>query len=155
LRKAGAVSVQVLMLTPSAGSKSYEQMFESGMVFQTVAGKVVQPHMYDGNFVVASKSRHPWQKQLNLMAAYAFFYNPLRLLADIARQRGPVGSRPMGMQVLGMLGLLHTIYRTSGWAVRLMFGRVRRCPAPPLPHIAVHLVTGAHEVGRVALPVYH
>src|SRR5580692_7106280 len=32
LRKAGAVSLQVLMLTPSAGSKSYDKMFTDGQV---------------------------------------------------------------------------------------------------------------------------
>ena len=34
LRKAGAVSLQVLMLTPSAGTKLYESTFDSGQVFE-------------------------------------------------------------------------------------------------------------------------
>src|SRR5579859_316307 len=36
LRKAGAVSLQVLMITPSAGTKLYEQTFTSGMVIDRV-----------------------------------------------------------------------------------------------------------------------
>src|SRR5947208_16898980 len=54
LRKAGAVSLQVLMLTPSAGTKLYESTFDSGQVFERVGGRSVLPHMYDGNYVVAS-----------------------------------------------------------------------------------------------------
>ncbi|MCY2931380.1 MAG: radical SAM protein, partial [Planctomycetota bacterium] len=45
LRKAGAVSLQVLMLTPSAGSKMYEQCFHSGMVYESVAGRDVVDSM--------------------------------------------------------------------------------------------------------------
>src|SRR5213075_2930274 len=39
LRKAGAVSLQVLMITPSAGTKLYEGTFTSGMVFDSVGGR--------------------------------------------------------------------------------------------------------------------
>lgn len=136
LRRAGAVSLQVLMLTPSAGSKLYEETFTSGMVYASVAGKTVQPHQYDGNFVVASASRRPWQKQLNLTVAYLYFYNPLRLLVHLIHHRGPLGIRPAAMQLVGMWGLLHTIRRTSGWALRLLLGNTTRQlqpPSSPLP----------------------
>src|SRR6185295_3973977 len=39
LRKAGAVSLQVLMMTPSAGTKLYEQSFTSGLVIDRVGGR--------------------------------------------------------------------------------------------------------------------
>ena len=67
LRRAGAVSLQVLMITPSAGTKLYEKTFEGGQVFDRVAGRKVLPHMYDGNYVVASTHRRPWRKQLNIL----------------------------------------------------------------------------------------
>jgi radical SAM superfamily enzyme YgiQ (UPF0313 family) len=67
LRRAGAVSLQVLMITPSAGTKLYEQTFNSGQVFARVGGREVLPHMYDGNYVVASNHKHPSLKQLNLL----------------------------------------------------------------------------------------
>ena len=70
LRKAGAVSLQVLMLTPSAGTKLYEGTFTGGQVLDRVGGARVRPHMYDGNYVVASAHRRPWRKQLNLVAGY-------------------------------------------------------------------------------------
>jgi len=53
LRKAGAVDMQVLMITPAPGSKIYEQTFRSGMVYRSAAGRVVEQYMMDGNYVVA------------------------------------------------------------------------------------------------------
>ncbi len=80
LRKAGALYTQVLMLTPSAGSKWYEDTYTSGLAFDSVNGQSIDPHIVDGNYVVASKHPRPWIKQLNLLAAYFYFFNPLRLL---------------------------------------------------------------------------
>jgi radical SAM superfamily enzyme YgiQ (UPF0313 family) len=80
LRKAGALYTQVLMLTPAPGSKWYEDTFSSGLAFEKVADRPLPPHMIDGNYVVASKHIRPWVKQLNLLIAYTYFFNPLRLL---------------------------------------------------------------------------
>ncbi|HMC11055.1 MAG TPA: radical SAM protein, partial [Pirellulaceae bacterium] len=80
LRKAGALYTQVLMLTPSAGSKWYEDTYTSGLAFDSVNGQSIEPHIVDGNYVVASKHPRPWIKQLNLLAAYFYFFNPLRML---------------------------------------------------------------------------
>jgi radical SAM superfamily enzyme YgiQ (UPF0313 family) len=131
LRRAGAVSLQVLMITPSAGTKLYEQTFTGGQVLSGVGGRRVEPHMYDGNYVVASRHPRPWRKQLNLLAAYLYFYNPASMLAAMLGRKDRVGWKPVGMQVIGMMGLVRTIRRTLGWAVRLGFGRVERLAAPP------------------------
>jgi len=80
LRKAGSIYMQVLMLTPSPGSRSYEEMHTSRIAFKKVNGTEVQPHMTSGMHVIASKHRRPWLKQLNLFVGYAYFFNPLRLL---------------------------------------------------------------------------
>jgi radical SAM superfamily enzyme YgiQ (UPF0313 family) len=80
LRRAGAMFTQVLMLTPSAGSKWYEDTYTSGMAFDSVNGQPIAPHIVDGNYVVASQHPRPWLKQLNLLAAYAYFFNPLRMV---------------------------------------------------------------------------
>jgi radical SAM superfamily enzyme YgiQ (UPF0313 family) len=142
LRKAGAVSLQVLMITPSAGTKLYEQTFDSGQVFERVAGRRVLPHMYDGNYVVASNHRRPWLKQLNLLVGYMSFYNPLRLTIILLRKKTKVSHKAAGMQVVGMLGLSQSIRRTSGWAVRLMTGRIDRLTRPPASRIPIHSVEG-------------
>ena len=131
LRRSGAVSLQVLMLTPSAGSRSYDPTFQSGLVYRSAAGRPVLPHMYDGNYVIACGQGRPWRKQFNIMAAYIFFYNPLRLIADLIRPSGRVGFKPAGMQIIGMAGLVYTIRRTLGWAMRLMLGKIERYSAPP------------------------
>ena len=80
LRKAGAVYTQVLMLTPSSGSKWYEETYTSGLAFDRVDGNPIEPYMVDGNYVVASKHPRPWVKQLNLLAGYTYFFNPLQML---------------------------------------------------------------------------
>jgi radical SAM superfamily enzyme YgiQ (UPF0313 family) len=131
LRKAGAVSLQVLMLTPSAGSKSYDNTFRSGMVYRTVGGRPVEPYMYDGNYVIASSHRRPWRKQFNILAAYVYFYNGLRLLARLARTRTPLKLKPAGMQIIGLWGLAYTFRHTLGWMLRLMLGRIVRCDDVP------------------------
>ncbi|MHC4904139.1 MAG: B12-binding domain-containing radical SAM protein, partial [Planctomycetota bacterium] len=73
LRKAGAVSIQVLMIVPSPGTKLYDSSFTSGQVFDRVGGRRVDPYMHDGNYVIASHHKQPWRKQFNLLAGYLYF----------------------------------------------------------------------------------
>lgn len=143
LRKAGAVSLQVLMITPSAGTKLYERTFAGGQVFERVGGRRVLPHMYDGNYVVASSHSRPWRKQLNIMFGYAAFYNPIRLASLLLRMETKVSHKAAGMQIVGMLGLAQTIRRTFAWAIRLMFGRIDRLQRPPSSPIPMRSVTGS------------
>jgi radical SAM superfamily enzyme YgiQ (UPF0313 family) len=156
LRRAGAVSMQVLMLTPAAGSKLFEPTFTSGQVFKSVGGKSVRPHMYDGNYVVASGHKRPWQKQLTMLAGYLYFYNPIWFLVALIRVRTRVSLKPAGMQIIGMMGLAMTIARTSGWAVRLMFGRIERLTHPPVSQIPMRNVDGApasHDTSVTAIEI--
>ena len=83
LRKAGAIIIQIMMLTPSPGSKLYVKTYTSGQVYESINGLPVEPYVVDGNHVVASGHPKPWQKQLNLLLAYLCFYNPLRFLAAL------------------------------------------------------------------------
>jgi hypothetical protein len=140
------------MITPSAGSKLYRDTFESGMVYQSVAGKTVQPHMFDGNHVIASHDPRPWRKQFNLMAAYLYFYNPMRLvIAFYKRKFGNYRNTDVGMQIWGMYGLTQTIRRTAGWALRLLVGPVRRLRKPPASPIPMQDPDGnraAHDISE-------
>ncbi|MHB8952341.1 MAG: B12-binding domain-containing radical SAM protein [Pirellulaceae bacterium] len=90
LRKAGALFTQVLMLTPSPGSKWFVDTYTSGCAFDAVDGRKVQPHLVDGNYVVASKHPRPWLKQLNLLVAYTYFYNPVRLLIALVFSKSTI-----------------------------------------------------------------
>jgi radical SAM superfamily enzyme YgiQ (UPF0313 family) len=156
LRKAGAVSLQVLMMTPSAGTKLYEQTFTKGQVFESVGGKRVLPHMYDGNYVVASSHARPWQKQLNILIGYASFYNPVWLVVNLLRKKTKVSQKAAGMQIVGMMGLFHTIRRTLTWAARLAFGKIHRLTHPPTSAIPMQSVEGqsaSHAAFEGAIPV--
>jgi len=90
LRKAGAVYMQVMMLTPSPGSKLYVETYTSGLAYQSVDNIAVEPHIVDGNHVVASRDPNPWRKQFNLLAAYTYFYNPLRFLIALLRPKSKI-----------------------------------------------------------------
>jgi hypothetical protein len=167
LRKAGAVSLQVLMITPSPGTKLYEGTFEGGQVIDSAGGRRVEPYMCDGNYVVASRHARPWRKQLNLLMGYLYFYNPVWLAVLLLSRKTRVGLKPVWMQLVGMAGLFHTVRRTIGWAARLAFGRIERMAAPPASRIRVRgadpKVPSAHApvtvtvrprtAGRVRLPV--
>jgi radical SAM superfamily enzyme YgiQ (UPF0313 family) len=143
LRRAGAVSMQILMLTPAVGSKLLEPTYTSGQVFRSAGGKAVRPYMCDGNYVVASSHKRPWQKQLTILAGYLYFYNPVWLAVALIRNKTPVSKKPLYMQIIGMMGLVMTIARTSTWAVRLMFGKIERLTQPPVSQIPMHGVDGA------------
>jgi radical SAM superfamily enzyme YgiQ (UPF0313 family) len=143
LRRAGAVSMQILMLTPAVGSKLFEPTYTSGQVFKRVAGRAVRPYMRDGNYVVASSHKRPWQKQLTMLAGYLYFYNPVWLIVALIRIRTPVAEKPAHMQIFGMMGLVMTIARTFGWALRLMSGRIERETRPPVSQIPMRSVDGA------------
>jgi hypothetical protein len=140
LRKAGAVSMQILMLTPAVGSKLLESTYTSGQVFKSVGGKMVPRHMHDGNYVIASNHRRPWQKQLTMLAGYLYFYNPVWLIVALIRDKTPVSKRPAYMQIIGMLGLTMTFARTFGWTLRLLFGRIERLSHPPASEIPMRTV---------------
>lgn len=142
LRKAGAVSLQVLMMTPATGSRLYHETFASGMVYEEVAGRKVEPRMMDANFVVASRHPHPWRKQLNIMAAYLYFYNPLRFFWALIRPKSRLYLADALAQLLGMVGTVHTIGRTLGWALRLRRGPLVRRMQPPRSSIPMRDVEG-------------
>jgi hypothetical protein len=144
LRKAGAVSLQVLMMTPATGSKLYREAFTSGLVYESVAGRPVEPHMLDANYVVASDRPQPWQKQLNIMAAYVYFYNPLRFAWAIIRPKTRLYFADAIMQAIGMWGTAHTIRRTLGWAVKLMRGGIVRRREVPGNSVPMRSPDGQH-----------
>jgi radical SAM superfamily enzyme YgiQ (UPF0313 family) len=142
LRKTGAVSLQALMLVPATGSKLYAGTYTSGTAYESVAGKRVEEHMLGGNYVVASEHPQPWRKQLNLLAAYLYFYNPLRFLLALVRPKSKLYFADALMQLLGMWGLAQTVRRTAGWTLRLARGGIRRKTTVPASHIPMRSPNG-------------
>ncbi len=163
LRKAGACSLQVLMISPATGSKLYAEAFTTGLAYESVAGKRIESHMLDANYVVASEHKQPWKKQFNILAAYLYFYNPLRFLYGLVRPVSKMYLADAGMQLIGMWGLAQTVRRTLGWAFRLMRGNIRRkseIPASRIPMrsadggtAASHALPGTPQAGLVQLSV--
>ncbi|MDB5319420.1 MAG: Radical domain protein, partial [Phycisphaerales bacterium] len=137
------------MITPSAGTKLYEQTFTTGQVFDRVGGRTVKPHMHDGNYVVASMHKRPWKKQLNLLMGYLYFYNPVWLAAILLRKKTRVSQKAAAMQIVGMLGVTQTIRRTFSWAIRLMFGQVERLNEAPGSALPMRSVEG-HPASHAA-----
>jgi hypothetical protein len=162
LRKAGAPTLQVLMITPATGSKLYAEAFTSGLVYESAGGRPVEARMFDGNYVVASQHPQPWRKQLNILVAYLYFYNPLRFLFALLRPKSKLYLADALAQVVGMRGLVQTTRRTLGWAVRLMRGNIRRKTDVPVSRIpmrsadgaaASHALPGTPQAGYVPLDV--
>jgi hypothetical protein len=101
LRKAGAASMQILMLVPATGSKLFTGTYTSGMAYKQVGDQVVEEHMLGGNYVIASNHDKPWRKQINILIAYAYFYNPLRFLVALVRPKTKLYLGDALMQALG------------------------------------------------------
>ncbi len=151
LRKAGAPSLQVLMLVPATGSKLFAGTYTSEMVYESVAGKKVEEHMLGGNYVIASHHPKPWRKQLNILLAYAYFYNPLRFAWALVRPKSNLYLADAGWQVIGMWGLFETTRKTFGWMLRLAFGTIKRQNKPPMNRIPMRAAR-TDETPSHALP---
>lgn len=143
LRRAGAIDVQVLVMTPAVGSRVYEEPFRTGQMIQRAGGRAVEPYMLDGNYVVATGEPQPWRMQLRVAAALAFFYNPIRLLGSLVRPRSSRYLIDAGVQLIGLWGLVHTLPRMLGWTLRLMMGRIERWSRPPETHLRLTGIDGA------------
>jgi radical SAM superfamily enzyme YgiQ (UPF0313 family) len=143
LRRVGALTCQITMLTPSVGSKLYEQLFAEGLVLSRVGGKPVEEYQFDGNHCVATASSHPWTRQLNIFAAYAAFYNPVNLLRALPKF-DKLWAQRMRCQILGMLGVARSLQETGGWIRRMITGPIERFTEPPRP---VYPMVGPPELG--------
>jgi radical SAM superfamily enzyme YgiQ (UPF0313 family) len=142
LRRAGAVTFQVLMLTPSTGSQLYEETYTQGVAFESVHGRPVDPHLLDGNYVVASTERRPWRNQVNLILTYLFFYNPLRFLKAFVFPKSRLYLADALGQLHGMCGLVRTFWRTIPWAWHLWRGKIVRTTKPPMSPVPLRNPAG-------------
>jgi hypothetical protein len=153
LRKAGAVSLQVLMMTPSPGTKLFVETYTKELVIGRAGGREVRPYMHDGNYVIASAHARPWRKQFNLLMGYLYFYNPVWLAANLWRRKTRVGMKPAYMQMVGMIGLTQSVRRTFTWALRLMFGKIERLKEPPQTVVPMRAVAGS-SCGEMAVAAH-
>ena len=122
LRQVGSVSMQVTMQIPMVGSKGYESPYVQGHVSDRAGRLEVDDHLDAGNHCIATSDPRPWRKQLNLYLAYASFYNPLNLARALAAWRDPLWSYRVIYQILGILGLVRSLWRDKQWFWNLARG---------------------------------
>lgn len=131
LRKHGAISMQITVLTPAVGTNFFDKPYQDGAVFKTVGGQRVDEARFDGNHVVATTESSPWRKQWNLIAGYATFYNPLSLLGAIFTPKRRLAGADIGMQFIGMAALAKTALDSAVWSWKLWRGPIVRCDEVP------------------------
>jgi len=134
LRKSGAMSMQISVLTPSPGSKFHEKPYEDGLVIESVGGRLVEEAQQDGTHIVATLNPRPWLRQLNVLAGYALFYNPLNFVRGFFRRDIRVAGYNAAMQAFGMAALLKTSLECLRWTWKLWRGPIKRFEA--VPHFA-------------------
>jgi radical SAM superfamily enzyme YgiQ (UPF0313 family) len=137
LRRAGSVSVQVTILTPSVGSKGYEEPYEKGMVIAQAGKHKLEDYQYDGNHCIATEDASPWRKQFNIYLAYASFYNPLNFVRAVADIKDPVWSYRVMYQAYGMAGLARSLAKGWGWLSSLYQGPITRMKELPHPRLSM------------------
>lgn len=131
LRKHGAISIQITVLTPAVGTNYFDTPYKEKMVFSEVAGHRVDEARFDGNHVVATSEGKPWRKQANLILGYGAFYNPISLLGAMIRPKQRLSGADIGMQIIGMTALAKTTLDSLIWGWRLWRGPVKRCQEVP------------------------
>lgn len=131
LRRSGSISVQVTILTPSVGSKGYEEPYNDGMVIAQAGNQKIEDHHYDGNHCIATHDSQPWKKQLNIYLAYASFYNPLNFVRTILKWDDPIRNLRLAYQIMGMAGIVKSMASGWKWVFNLMTGPIKKFTAPP------------------------
>ncbi len=128
LFKTGAVSYQCTYLTPTIGTRDYDDAMDSGIMYRQVGNRGIPQAFLDGNHVVASTHERPWQRQIELMRGYAAFYNPINMLRTIPMflRKDSVSAKRFFYQIIGQIGLLMTIPKLGAWAWRLRKGPIER-----------------------------
>ncbi len=157
LRRAGAITCQVTLLTPSVGSKGYEQSFHDGAVLKSVGGEPVEEYQYDGNHCVATDDPRPWRRQVNMLLSYLSFYNPVNLIRALPKIDTLWAERVV-FQLYGMMGVFKSVYQLRDWLKRLLSGPIERFTEFPLPKFRMVVpdrvdASLAHYGAGIHLPV--
>jgi radical SAM superfamily enzyme YgiQ (UPF0313 family) len=137
LHKSGSVSMQVTILTPSVGSKGYEEPYEEGMVIDQAGEHPLEDYLYDGNHCIATKDPKPWRMQINILLAYASFYNPLNFFKIFMKRKDPLKKYRVMWQIYGMLGVVKSFFEGAGWLWGLYKGPVRKKKGVPKPMLPI------------------
>lgn len=143
----GAVSYQCTYLGPAVGTRTFEPAARIGTIFKQVGHEDIPQAFQDGNHVVASRHARPWRQQINILQAYAAFYNPWNTMrAFLNMRRGSLGPKRILFQVIGQIGLVMTVPRLLAWARRLKRGPIEVYPGLQTARIPMIDVVGGAEI---------
>ena len=147
LFKLGAVSYQCTYLGPAVGTRDFEPAASAGAIYRRVGGQSIPQAYQDGNYVVASLHPRPWQKQIEVLRAYAAFYNPAHAWRSFwGVHRDKVGRKRLLFQLVGFIGLLLTAPKLFAWARRLKRGPIEPYPGLQPARIPMIDVTDEQEI---------
>jgi len=121
----------VTILTPSVGSKGYEEPYQKGMVIAQAGEHKVEDYQYDGNHCIATEDPNPWRKQANIFVAYASFYNPLNFVRALLNWKDPLWAYRIWYQAYGMVGLVKSVKQGWGWLKSLYKGPIKKMQELP------------------------
>ncbi|HID78045.1 MAG TPA: radical SAM protein [Planctomycetaceae bacterium] len=152
LHRTGAISCQITLLIPMTGSRSYERLYQDGLVLSRVGTQPVEDYMYDGNRTICTRCRHPWLRQINMLLGYAAFYNPLNLARALLQFDGLRGVR-IFFQVMGMAGLVKSLWVSRADLARLIIGPIQRHAEAPRAKYRMVLPAGEDVTTRTASQV--
>jgi radical SAM superfamily enzyme YgiQ (UPF0313 family) len=123
----GAVSYQCTYLGPAVGTIDFEPAAKGRVIFKTVGGEQIPQAFQDGNHVAASRHPRPWERQINVLRAYAAFYNPMNCLRIIANWRNDgLSARRLLFQVIGQIGIVLSAPKMFSWARKLKKGPIEK-----------------------------
>jgi hypothetical protein len=129
----GAASFQCTLHSPAIGTKVYEKTLNSGIVIRSVGSELLPEAYMDGNHVVATTSPRPVRLQLNMLMAYARFYNPMNLATLFVRPSiSPrLKRKRILFQLAGMVGLIRTAVLNIPWLIKLSTRKLKYWRRPP------------------------
>ncbi len=127
-----STSIQITYITPSIGSKSYNEHFNNKEVFKKVGDISVDDYLFDGNHVVATRDADAYKKQVELLKGYLMFYNPITLVKSIFRLNN-TKSRYIDFmfRLLGNLAVLKSYLSYRKWLKNLKHGPIEKYEGLP------------------------
>ncbi len=127
LHKIGAMGLQCTLANPAYGSRWMSDVYQKGLLYESVGGKKIEDKDFDGNHVIASIHPDPLRMQWNVLQGFAAFYNPWNLLQAFRRkQKESYRRKSIFYQLWGMVTLVRTAWMLRGYLWRLWHGPITR-----------------------------
>jgi len=131
LRRCGAMGMQITLANPAIGSRWANDVFNNGLLYDTVGGKKIEDRDFDGNHIIASVNPDPYRMQMNFLRGYAAFYNPWNLLMSFREKKRFFRNKHVFWQLWGMISLVITAWKLQGYFWRLWQGTITRVQGWP------------------------